>query len=354
MAVAAQPVQVPSRRKRRRRWPKVLLSFFLMVILSVGAYAGYLYWKMERALQKITQPSLPGTSVVSVPTDSRITEKPFAVLLLGKDTRTETGSLNTDVIIVGVVNPKMHKVTLVSIPRDTKVKIPGLRAPHKANYAFAYGEWKKERALQRGEVPEVDGPTMAKETVGRLLDIPIDYYVLIDFEGFVKAVDALGGVDIEVERDLVYHDATDGTRINLKKGFQHLDGEEALGYVRHRLDDRGWRYYSNDFERNLRQQKVLRALAEKAQSIGVLTALGELLDVAGEHIRTDLTPSQMKALAWTFRSVKDEDILSLTLDGTYWDRDSGFTIIPRDTLDRVSHILQAELAGKMVTAAQKP
>lgn len=354
MAVAAQPVQATLRRKRRRKWPKMLLSFVLMVILSIGAYAGYLYWKVEHTLQKMTRPSHPGTSVDRVPLDDSITEKPFAVLVLGKDTRAETGSLNTDVIIVGVVNPKLRKVTLVSIPRDTKVKIPGLRAPHKANYAFAYGEWKKERDLQRGEVPEVDGPTVAKETFGRLLDIPIDYYVLIDFEGFVKTVDALGGIDIEVERDLVYHDPTDGTRINLKKGFQHLDGEETLGYVRHRLDDRGWRYYSNDFERNERQQKVLRALAEKAQSMGVLTALGELLDVAGEHIRTDLTPSQMKALAWTFRSVKDEDILSLTLDGSYWDPGSGFTIIPRDTLDRVSHILQAELAGNWVTAAQKP
>lgn len=154
MAVAAQPVQATSRRKRRRKWPKMLLSFVLMVILSIGAYAGYLYWKVEHTLQKMTRPSHPGTSVDRVPLDDSITEKPFAVLVLGKDTRAETGSLNTDVIIVGVVNPKLRKVTLVSIPRDTKVKIPGLRAPHKANYAFATANGRRNGTCSVAKCPK--------------------------------------------------------------------------------------------------------------------------------------------------------------------------------------------------------
>jgi len=165
------------------------------------------------------------------------------VLLLGSDDVDNVG--RSDTIMVLSLNPRLKRAALLSIPRDSRVYIPG-HGLDKINSAYAYG-----------------GVELAQKTVEQFLGIQIDYYAEIGFDAFVQAVDELGGVDIEVPdpfgggRGLVKHTYYDS--INLKPGYQHLNGKQALQFVRYRND--------SDIERAKRQQQLLRALVDQKLNI---------------------------------------------------------------------------------------
>lgn len=129
---------------------------------------------------------------------------------------------NTDVMIVASFDTHRQKFSLLSVPRDTMVTIPGRPGQDKINAAYFYG-----------------GPKLAEATVAYLLLIPINYYMLIDWQAFIDMVDILGGVKINVERDMDYEDSEAGLSIHLKKGFQHLNGTDAGKYIRFRADGQG-------------------------------------------------------------------------------------------------------------------
>src|SRR5690606_14735761 len=110
------------------------------------------------------------------------------------------------------------------------------------------------------------GIASLRGTLERFLSVPIDYTYLVNFETVVELVDAVGGVEIDVDRSMQYTAEFDGTSIHLEKGLQVLDGRNALNYSRHRLDDRGVNYESSDFDRGRRQQEVITALVKKITS----------------------------------------------------------------------------------------
>ncbi|WP_232699182.1 LCP family protein [Brevibacillus daliensis] len=176
--------------------------------------------------------------------------QPISIAIVGKDTRKKGGSLNTDVIMVLVLEPTDKKMTLLSIPRDTKVKIPGYSRHYKVNSTYARGEIARNNAKSQKKPITVTGASLLKDTLSNLLGIPIQHYVLVDFEGFTKIIDQLNGIEVTVDKRMVYTDSTDGTHINLQPGTQLLNGKQALDYVRHRKDDRGSKYYSSDMDRN--------------------------------------------------------------------------------------------------------
>jgi LCP family protein required for cell wall assembly len=139
------------------------------------------------------------------------------ILVLGGDYRKgEVG--RTDTILLVFLDTKEKTVHILNIPRDTYVNIAGKGIKTKINHAFAYG-----------------GVDMAKETVENFLNIEIDHYVDTDFDGFVSLIDALGGVQVDVEKRMYYP----AENIDLQKGLQTLDGEQALAYVRYRSDGLG-------------------------------------------------------------------------------------------------------------------
>ncbi|MFT9488256.1 LCP family protein [Tepidibacillus infernus] len=284
---------------KHHKWVKGLIIFVTIIGLGLGSIIGYASWKINQFFEK-TSETAEKPNINNMKQDSeqdKRTEKPFAILLLGEDYRPETHSLNTDAIIVSVWNPVTKKVYLLSIPRDTKVKIPD------------YGYAKVNSTFAKG------GPILAMETLSDLLDIPIQYYATVDFKGFEAVIDELGGIEIDVDRNMVYHSLADGTDINLKKGLQVLNGKQALDYARFRKSSVG--KSSDDFERNQRHQKILKALADKMSSFKGITNVFDILDVAGDHIKTNLTPDEMKKLVWDFKGANKDSIQTIEMN-SYW------------------------------------
>ncbi|MCM3624090.1 LCP family protein [Brevibacillus borstelensis] len=334
----AHKTKKPVRRRNLRKW---LMFFTVFCLLLIGGVAGAIYLKIDNALDTVTSPQDGYVSPASVNIDPTYhNDKPLSLVILGSDSRPETGSMNTDVMIVAVANPTTKKVTMVSLPRDTRVKIPGYRDYHKINSVFANGEAERRQAERKKQIPTEDGISLTKKTLTELLGIPIDHYVAVDFDGFKAVIDELGGVEVNVDRKLVYDDPTDNTHINLNPGVQVLNGEQALGYVRHRHDNRGTKYYSSDFDRNRRQQEVIAAVINKVGSLEGLTKIFSIMDVGAKHIHTDLSKEQIKGLAYDFKGLNSASVTTLD-NGAYWQ--GSYTFLPKENLNSIRAALQTEM-----------
>ena len=199
------------------------------------------------------------------------------IVVLGVDRRTgDTG--RSDTLFVLMLDTAKNHASLLSIPRDTLVKIPG-HGWDKINHAYAFGGY---------------GLTMT--TVSKLLGLSVDDYVIVDFQGFVKLVDALGGVDLDVEKRMQYRDPYDGETglvINLQPGRQHMDGTTAIQYVRYR-DEEG------DIGRIRRQQKFLKAVFAKLRNMNLLTKAPEIARILFNTVETDLSIGDLGSLLMTF------------------------------------------------------
>ncbi|OEF97653.1 LCP family protein [Desulfuribacillus alkaliarsenatis] len=213
----------------------------------------------------------------------------FHILILGVDSR-DGGAARSDTVMIATVNPHLEEIMLTSLPRDTYVAVQG-RGNTKLNHAMAYG-----------------GVPLAKETVERFLGIKVDHYLTIDFNGFQDAIDVLGGVYIDVERPMRYYDPTDGTNINIRAGYQLLDGKNALDYVRYRSDAEA------DFGRIRRQQDFIRAVAERATTFTQVTRVIPFVESASKGVRTDIHPSNIEALVRKFFGVRGTSIHSMEIE----------------------------------------
>lgn len=204
------------------------------------------------------------------------------IVVLGVDERpSEEDTGRSDTLFVVMLDTDGDNVSLLSVPRDTRVKIPGY-GWDKINHAFAFG-----------------GHKLTQETTEELLGIRINNYVMIDFKGFKGLVDAIGGVDIEVEKPMSYYDEWDGFTIDLAPGMQHMDGEKAIQYVRYR-DEEG------DIGRIRRQQKFLRAVYNKVTSVEIISHLPALVKQANQMIDTDLSLSDMMDLAQAMHGMMEK------------------------------------------------
>lgn len=237
----------------------------------------------------------------------------YYVMAVGLDTRGDVLTLNTDSIHVAHIIPEQESLKLLSIPRDTK--ITDMRGnDKKINAVFAEGyQYAKNQAMKNPEL--LSGKTMRlgnfniaeeyissgmvvlRETVEEYLDIDIDYVFLVNFQTVVSLVDFVGGIEIDIEREMYWQDTADGTDIHFEKGLQLLDGEKALDYARFRLDLRGSAYDSNDFERGARQQEIMVTLLDKLNSWNNITKIVEILDIVSSNVKTDMPKSTMFNMA---------------------------------------------------------
>lgn len=199
------------------------------------------------------------------------------IMVLGVDRRSgDTG--RSDTLFVTMLDTSRNQAALLSVPRDTLVSIPG-HGWDKVNHAYAYG-----------------GHDLSRKTLENFLGIQINNYVLVDFQGFIKLVDAIGGVDIDVEKPMQYADPYDGENglvINLQPGRQHMDGTTAIQYVRYR-DEEG------DIGRVARQQKFMKAVFAKLRSTSLLTRAPEIARTLYQSIETDLSVTDLASLLVTF------------------------------------------------------
>ena len=209
------------------------------------------------------------------------------IVVMGCDIRKDDVG-RSDTLFVVMLDKSKKNAALLSIPRDTRVKIKG-HGWDKINAAFAYG-----------------GQKLTRETVQDFLGIKLNNYVVVDFQGFKGLVDAVGGVDINVEKRMYYYDPYDGFEIDLRPGMQHMDGKTAMQYVRYR-DEEG------DIGRIRRQQKFLMALYKHIASKNIIAKIPGISKQIMSMVKTDLSLKEMVELGNVMRDMVEKDGLKMSM-----------------------------------------
>lgn len=189
--------------------------------------------------------------------------EPYVALLLGVDSE-DISQGRSDTILLAVVEPKNNKISLLSIPRDSYIPNAGTGKQDKVNHSYN------------------QGPANTISTLESYFNIPIDYYASINFDGFEEAIDEIGGLTIDVEKDLRFYDRITHTNFTLEKGEQKLSGIEALNYARYRGDGEG------DFGRNRRQQQVISALITQGTEFQNVNKISGLIGILQDNFRTNV------------------------------------------------------------------
>ncbi|HUC93157.1 MAG TPA: LCP family protein [Paenibacillus sp.] len=300
---------------RRFRWGRFFFILFFLVLLAAAGFLAYLFFETKGAITDMSTDNNNG-EVTVVPQDQSVKVKPTAMLLLGLDNRKETGSMNTDVLMVAAFNPETKSAVVVSIPRDTRIELDGFSSRKANQYYSRFLSAAREKDGLEGIAAETEARNEMKEMFGQYFDIPIQYSAVINFKGFSDVVDALGGVEVNVDMDMRYRDTADGTDIDLKAGFQELDGNQALDFVRYRKSNNGTGE-SSDFERNQRQSQVLGALTDKMKSLGGVAKLGSVIEAVGNNMTMDMPSKEIEALMTTYFGIGKENIQFIPLEGTW-------------------------------------
>lgn len=281
-----------NKENKRKKTQQNILAVFILLAIVLGGFVGYYGSKLSSFLDTIGESNEivePETTLESL--ENLEDNKPFAVLLLGTDIE-ENGVARSDTIIVVTVNPAEESMKMLSIPRDTRVTLTNGRI-EKINATYATG-----------------GAASTMNMVEAMLDIPIKYYATIDFRGLVKLVDAVGGIEVNSDLEFTEENYVDYEYpIYIKKGFQTLNGAEALGYARMRKKDpRG------DFGRQDRQKEVIVGVLNKLNSYKTVTIFTNILDSIEDYLKTNLSSREMLIIGANYFNVL-KDIEQLSLEG---------------------------------------
>jgi len=318
------------RKKRKIRWLRLSLITLFAVLICGGFYLYYVYNNVANAVDKMHSPI---SRDVSEKRESKVEFKksdPISILLVGVDER-EGDKGRTDSMLVMTVNPENKTTKILSIPRDTRTKLinkdnPNKNRIDKINAAYAYG-----------------GIEESIDTVENFINVPIDYYIQVNMEGFKDIVDAVGGIDV----DNKYAFELDG--VTLKAGPQHLNGTKALQYASMRKDDpRG------DFGRAERQREVISKIIEKGKSISTLTKYDDILAALEKNIKTNLTLNDMISIQSSYKPAA-ETIESLEIKGDGKMINGGWYFLVEDeTRQNISNDLREQLGLQQETVASIP
>jgi LCP family protein required for cell wall assembly len=241
------------------RYARILIIAFSAVVVIAGAAVGAFFVYLNSANNAINSINTAEVESILAPIESP--EEPVTVLLLGRDTRDlESDRGRADTIMLIYLDPENNRGSLLSIPRDTLVEIPG-HGEDKINAAYAYG-----------------GEELMIRTIQDFIGAEINHYVTVDFQGFVELIDAMDGVDITIDRPLV--DPNSGA--NLSPGEHHLTGEQALSYTRSRATELG------DIGRIQRQQNLFRELVAQKLNVKYLSSVPHYFNILIDNTRTDL------------------------------------------------------------------
>lgn len=296
----SEKTPVKFKKKKKKNWKRRIILALLAIFLVGGSLVGIkAYMMAKKMFEGGTVPGLLGflgQGQLKGEADGRIN-----ILLLGMGGGNHPGGTLTDTIMVASIKPQTNEVAMLSVPRDLYVPIDGY-GKDKINAANALGEQKKYPG---------GGMALSKDTINKTLDIPIHYTVRVDFEGFSKIIDAVGGIDIDVEEDLYDPFYPDGN-YSIKKGHYHMDGKAALKYARSRET-------TSDFDRAKRQQKIIMAVKEKVLSAGTLTnpqKMNDILSALSDHIKTDMQIWEAQRLAQIFQKVDKNKVINRVLDNS--------------------------------------
>jgi LCP family protein required for cell wall assembly len=310
------------KKKKKRPILRRILALALLLLLGVGVYLGYVFFQTLQAANESyddlgRDKSKLRENAVSISND------PVSILLLGVENYSSGGTGGrSDTLMVATFNPEDQTMKLLSIPRDTRVEIPD-EGEDKINHSFSKG-----------------GKELTIETVEDFLDIPIDYYATVNFDGFKNIVDIVGGITVDVPFDFVQNsDDPKAEKLEFYEGPMELDGRYALAYARMRKADP-----TQDIGRNERQQEVVKAIINEIASAGTLFKVDKLTDEVGKNVETNMKVSELLGFYQKYSDFSTNKIETLKLDGageyiggiSYW--------IPEDeSVDEVQNELKTHL-----------
>jgi len=328
----------PRRRKGRFFfWTIIALVFLGLAFLMAFAFAYKFYSTSQKVITEDPPDSFWG-SIRDIASGKRQllrgeSEGRINILLLGLAGENYPGENLTDSIIVASVNPKTFQTAMLSIPRDLYIHIPETDSFTKINALYARGQGKHGKATE--------GIEDLKSALSEITGLPIHYYAAIDFDGFKKVIDELGGIKVQVPKDL-HDERYPGPNYSyetfaIRKGLYTLDGGIALKYARTRHDEDG------DFGRAARQQLILESARSKAFSIGTLLnvpAVNNILNTLGDHLRTDIPLGEIDSFLDLAGKIDTHTTVNKILDAgkpesllavshVYLGRVRAFILIPR-------------------------
>ena len=278
-------------RGRRIRWGRVISALLIIGIFAVGIINIFQF--MEETIKTFKQPFQKAEANHSFKGTKGKTEA-VNVLLLGSDTREENRA-RTDTIMVAHYNPQTHDVKLISLMRDIYVEVPEY-GHQKLNAAYSFG-----------------GSELLRDTIKSNFGLDIHHYAIVDFKGFVKAVDLLVPNGIEVD---IPYEMSDGIGMKLEPGTQQLNGKEMLGYVRFRQDR------LSDFGRVQRQQEVITKIKEEAFNIESVGKLPDLFKLLNTYVDTDIDTPTLITIGKDIMTDENKDVETIRIpeDGSFMNK----------------------------------
>ncbi|WP_128895142.1 LCP family protein [Longirhabdus pacifica] len=282
----------------KKKFFKRMVSLVFIVVFGFVAYYAYSFYDFYQTITAIEE-DVTGNEQNNDKEETYIPpewegKERVNILLLGGDNRNETQAARTDTMIVASIDPVTNEIILMSVLRDAYIPIPGYGS-NRANAAYTLG-----------------GAELSMKAISEWLDIPIQYYASVDFETFVGLVDALGGIEYEIEKNMMYDVNYDGKYnhpedIYLTAGVQELDGQKALQYVRYRGD------IGSDYTRTERQRKLLSAIMKEMQSVSSIFKIPDILNGTKDYIRTNLSATDMLKLGSLALELNTSEIKSVQL-----------------------------------------
>lgn len=294
-------------KKHRGRTIALTVVCILLSLVLLGMIA----WKMfaqaptqnESGLNWANSTPQITFSVEAPKADAKKREDVYTFLAIGRDQE----NVNTDTMMVGMMDIKRKEVNVISIPRDLLVNVPGNSKKVNGIYNYHYKEalaegLSEEKAEERALEGLVSG-------IQDLIGYKVDFYAFVDMDGFIDIIDAIDGVDFDVPKPMVYYDPGQELEIFIAEGMQHLDGQAAYKVVRYRMGDPGYEGYEDgDIGRIRTQQAFLKAVAKKMLSIGTIPKINELSKIVSSHLDTDLNASNIAYLGQKLLSIGTENI----------------------------------------------
>lgn len=330
-----RPAAAPAR--PRRRWRVLLLALPVAVAIIAGLALGAYLYMLGLVTVSGTGLGRPASPAFASPL--RLTDR-VNVLIIGIDVtldnrRRVLNVARADTLVLASFDPHRRRIVALSIPRDTRAEIPRVGV-QKINASYAYG-----------------GPRLTIATVEHLLGVKVHFYVKLGPQSFARIIDALGGIEVDVEKDMKYTDSWAGYTIDLKKGRQRLNGEQATGYIRFRHDALG------DIGRVERQRQVMHTLLGQLRQPSTVLAAPRLLRAFVENTESNLRPLELLTLGWFALRADGGPLREYTLPGTFapmfWEPDlPRVRILVADLFYGVSEAELATVPIEVVNASGHP
>lgn len=296
--------QIPNPNNKKTK-KNIFITLILLIIISALIFISAKFVKTAANIYEFENPSK--TEIINqfkkilLASDNELRKNQNGetnILLLGIAGPGHNGENLTDTIIILSISSDQKKVTINSIPRDLYVELPESQYWGKVNAIYAY----------RAKYNPRDGIKILSQEIKKITGIPINYYVITNFEGFKKIINVFGGIDYILEEDLVDtafpNDSFGYDPINMKAGAYHLDGDLALKLARSRHNIDG------DFSRIARQHKIIILLKEKIEANNLwdnLFQVTDILNIIGENVKTDITLPQLQKLTNVAQNIQETE-----------------------------------------------